>query len=454
MSPPEKPSVPSLGTIFPARPLECAGPPGTVCPVIDEDRFFDFSFNLSHGAVTVAAPYAATLYQDDLSCTSWTPGSGYDCADFADGETYAHVLTNAWGVDGNFNPSSLADGLYQVSVEIEDDAGNARSATEFVSVNNSGTPLTPASAQPDVYVRDNPVDVGAIPSTLGGEPFWTSPDVMVFPKGTPGITADANPGSGQVQAGVTYDVYVRVQNDRCAPVNGIKVQLYSADPSTLNTQDDWIAITPEGAFVGAPSDPDGLDLSALDRGLVGPFEWTPTAAETSANGHRCLLAYIDALSDPIGATLARARVEENNNAAQRNIQVGDLDTAFAIINPQGDAADVGLDFDGSDFPLREPGSLVELTVAYHPAVAAAWSNVSGATYHRNTANHTMVFEFDAKRVSFPAVTLPALTRLPASVELALPSGVEGEHIVHFSESLNGDVRGGMSFSIIGAPIIK
>ena len=185
---------------------------------------------------------------------------------------------------------------------------------------------------------------------------------------------------------------------------------------------------------------------------MGPFEWTPTAAETSSSdGHRCLLAYIDAPSDRLGPTLAA--VKDDNNAAQRNIQVSEAGTAFMIINPQGNAADVGLEFSGYEFPVRDPESLVELTVQYHPSLAAGWSDVPGATYHRDIAHGTMVFEFDAKRVSFPPVTLPALTRLPASVELALPSGVEGEHIVHFAETLDGDVRGGMSFSISGAPII-
>ena len=46
-----------------------------------------------------------------------------------------------------------------------------------------------------------------------------------------------------------------------------------------------------------------------------------------------------------------------------------------------------------------------------------------------------------------AARLPAGLRLPASVDLAVGPATPGTFIVDFSEHVDGEVRGGMSFSV-------
>jgi hypothetical protein len=419
---------------FDRAPILCAGPSrGLSCPtLLSASDFYANSIDTVHGALTMGEPYVGVLFSDPQSQSGYnTPG----------GETYVHLLTNEWGVDGSWDTTAAADGLYQVSVETADHAGNRRAKSLFVLVNNSGTPADPDTTHRDAYVRDNGSDIGAIPSTLGGEPFWVSQDIMVFPAGTP-VDVNSSAGSSQVDAGEIYDVYVRVTNDRCSTVSEIKTRVYSANPAMILDASEFVDIT--AGFVGDVSNPDGLTLGPIEKGLLGPFTWAPTMAEaTSNNGHRCLMALIDSTDDPVGPD--PNAVADDNNIAQRNMQVED--PSFGMGNPDPAAAMIEIEFRCNDFPVADPEALAELSVEYHPLLADAWSTVSGATVVQDQKRLSVRFE--TCNVTLPGVRLPALLKLQAWMRLILPPETTGGFRVDLSERVNGDLRGGMSFMAEG-----
>jgi hypothetical protein len=415
---------------FDRAPIACAGPlRGNTCPTsISEAQFFEASIDRPAGAAHWGEAYASVLYSDALSDSAYSSG-----------ETYAHILTNSWGVDGSWDTTALPDGMYQVSVEAGDHAGNQAARSRFVYVHNSSSPFNKNQVDPDTYVRDNPEDVGALPSTLGGLPFWTSPDIIIVPQGNPAPPLESDfAGIGQVTAGTPYDVYVRVHNDRCTSANQVKAKVYSANPSMIIDQAQWVELT-GGGFVG------NTNVPAAGKALLGPFPWTPTNEEaTSNNGHRCMLAYITSNKDP--HTALPDVVKENNNIAQRNLQVGL--TSFSIFNPELQAASIEVEFNCNTLPIHEPRTIARLNVEHHPALAEAWANVPGTKLHHDTQKNRLSLDFKFCRITLPAAKLPAQIRLPASVDLAVSPTTEGKYTVDFSEHVNGELRGGMSFSVI------
>lgn len=425
-------SAPPIGDTwyrFDRAPLRCAGPDrGLACSThLTQADFFAESIGQSQGGLNVAEPYTPRLFSMPLSQSPYNGPSE---------ETYVHLLTNAWGREGKWDTAAGEDGYYQVSVEAFDQAGNGATRSRFVLVGNKGTPAAP----PEAHVRDNPVDVGALPSTLGGQPFWASPDIFVLPTGSPAPGPEGAPPEVLLEAGVTYDVYLRVSNGGCTPVEGIRAQLYSANPSMINDAASWGAITlPAGSFVTDATHPSGLSLAPGERSVLGPFTWTPTEAEATSNeGHRCLLAKIDAPGDPVGP--ASTPVADDNNVAQRNVQFSD--TSFSMGNPEEKRLNAEISLSCNGFPYATKGALIELSVDYHPALAGAWANAEGV---KVTIGPTINVRFERCRVTLPPALLPGKTKLKAKFKLVPPPNVVGEWRVDLAERLDGVARGGMSF---------
>jgi hypothetical protein len=416
---------------FDRAPLSCAGSlRGTSCPSsVTLEQFFSASIEHSSntGGARWGESYASILYSNTLSNST-----------FNKGETYAHILTNSWGIDGSWDTAAGADGLYQVSVEAGDHAGNLAARSRFVYVHNSATPFDQDIVQPDSYVRDNTSDIGALPSTLGGLPFWTSPDIIILRQGSPVPPIDSDfAGTAQVTYGTPYDVYVRVHNDRCNTNTGVSTKVYSANPSMIIDQNQWVELT-GGSFVGS------VDVPAGGKALLGPFTWIPTEAEAIPNaGHRCMLAYITSAED--SHAVFPDVVKDNNNIAQRNLQVGL--TSFSIYNPELKEAWIEIGFDCNDLPIHERGTIARLNVDYHPLLADGWTNVPGTILDHDQNGNRLRLDLKVCRIKMPAVNLPAQIRLPASVDLAVGSTTEGTFVVDFSEHVNGEQRGGMSFSV-------
>jgi hypothetical protein len=187
---------------------------------------------------------------------------------------------------------------------------NADLQVSNVTATTSGACLGPSL----VYVKDSPQDFGATPSTLGNQVFWESPDIFVVPHGT---VVDVNAVSTEttVTPGTQYDVYVRVHNDLgCAPATGAKTLVYLADPSALSVQ--WSSITGNN-YVGNNMSSTGVTVPAGGQALIGPLTFTAPVAGIG-NGHKCLLAAIEADGEPAPANSTDA--PNSNQVGQRNLE--------------------------------------------------------------------------------------------------------------------------------------
>src|SRR5262249_16004030 len=126
-----------------------------------------------------------------------------------------------------------------------------------------------------------------------------------------------------VTPGNTFDVYVRVNNDfGCKPVTHAKALAYIADPSALSTP--WVSIT-DGQYVGGNSNA-RITLPAGQRALIGPV--TFTAPMVAGDGHKCLLAAIEADGEPGPANTTDPLA--SFQVGQRNIQFSNC--AFPVTN--------------------------------------------------------------------------------------------------------------------------
>lgn len=405
---------------FDRAPLRCAGPlRGTSCPTpLNDFDFFQQSFLQPAGGLHMGEPYVNTLFASSLSSSAYL-GT----------ESYTHLLTNRWGQDRAWYTASGADGWYQVSAIARDADGNSDARSLFVAVDNHGGFTAPS----DVYVRDNVVDVGALPSTLGGYDFWSSPDIFVVPAGATVGIGDTPP-EVRLEPDTAYDVYVRVHNHGCTTVSALRTQVYSANPAMILDSSAWVHITPPGVYVP----PAGITVEPDDSALLGPFSWTPTAEEALSNeGHRCMLVEIDAPSDPLGT----AGVPDNNNFAQRNLQFGR--TRFSYGNPTTKADLFETELSCNGFPLTAPGAKLLLRIAYHPALLSAWANAQDVTVSLD--GNDVLVGFERCNVRLPPVLLPGLTNLPASFDAILPGYAPGAYTVGLGQYAGGQLLGGMSF---------
>jgi hypothetical protein len=417
---------------FSRAPLQCAGAArGLACPTrpaTDTEAlqfFLNQSLRADEGALTVGSltteGYASVLFHTGLSESDKYPTT--------DGEKNYYVLTNSWGQPSSWNAGGQVDGLYRISVEARDQAGNRAANSQLVFVNNNNSL---AQSFRDVYVRDNTVETGALPSTLGGQPFWTSPDLIITQNGVQLTEA-------RVVAGQTYEVYVDVHNPTCGDVNGVSVRLFTADPSMIQNQADWHDFT--GGFSGS------VNVPALQKVRLGPFTYQPTAAEGSQNqGHRCMLGLINSADDPV--RLDETQVAADNNIAQLNLQVDAV--SFSVRNPMAQPAELELEFRCNRFPINTPGAVAEMRIQNHAAVQAAWANANGATVSVDGSD--LVVSYNQCNVRLPPVTLAGGTLLPASVNLVLPPNRSGLFTVDFSQYTNGSLSGGMSFQVEGARV--
>lgn len=412
---------------FSRAPLRCKGPNrGLSCPTRQAteaaalQEFFDHSLRAEDGALNPGSLNGTDFYASVLFNPTLSDSSAFRVTD---GEKHFAVFTNSWGQNGSWDATAAADGLYRVSVETRDEAGNRTANSRLVFVNNDGS--APANFR-DAYIRDNYVETGALPSTIGGQPFWTSPDIV--------ITKDGQTlPEPRVIAGQTYQVYLDVHNPTCGDVRGVKARLFTANPSMIQDSADWVDFS--GGFAGS------VDIPALSSKRLGPFAWTPTVEEAENEGHRCMLALIDSTDDPV--KLGIDQVASDNNIAQLNLQIDQV--RFSIRNPEPQPAEVELEFQCNGFPINTPGAKVEIRVESHPALVAAWSNPYGATV--TTDGTDLVVSYQLCNVRLPPVSLPAGTVLPSSAELVLPANVRGSYTVDFSQYTDGTLSGGVSFNV-------
>jgi hypothetical protein len=152
-----------------------------------------------------------------------------------------------------------------------------------------------------LYIPTNPLDDGTEP-LAAGLPFWVSPAIVIVrPNGTRGDTAEE---------GAVNQVEVTVHNRGGITAVDAYVDAFVADPSTAFTPATAMSIG--GDYVTVPGYSTGAIL----------LPWTPTAADSSGGGHRCLLARVrlvvplDTYRDPTIFDVVGDR-----HVAQRNIHV-------------------------------------------------------------------------------------------------------------------------------------
>ena len=180
---------------------------------------------------------------------------------------------------------------------------------------------------PDVYLRDNVLDTGALPATGS---ISASPDIIVRP------TAVANPqtafgqGSGvensttlgfEVEAGQDNFIYARMKNRGGANANNVTATVYWSEVSTLVTPDMW-------NFIGTTNPenvPQGDTLVVTD-----PITWA--ADDIPAPGHYCFIGILDHAGDPAPPVPPptdwngfRNFIRNQNNVTWRNFNVVDID---------------------------------------------------------------------------------------------------------------------------------
>jgi hypothetical protein len=397
----------------------------------------------------IGGDFDAALYEFDRSDNDHLPTGGANLPAI-------HLLSN--GVtEADASPKDGAwitgeSGRYVVTLEAWDDAGNRNSSSQVVTVNNAGlTAPGTGSGWRNAYLQDSPSDFGQIPSTLGGEPFWASPDIVVVPEGT-SVTPTYPASAAPFVVNKPYDVYLRVHNNGCDAVSNVRGRVFYATPGTTFTDVHCISEAGETAAHCAGNYSSlTTNVAGLGVALLGPFKWTPTQADLdgAASGHRCFLAAID-VSDDAGPSLASVAswdVRQLDNVAQRNVQVSEL--SFAIQNPEPSNLNSRLLIDVGSFPVGTSGASLVLKLgqtAELDPLLASYPKVNGA------------YQIDLRTgmLTLPpsgSWTMPAVSEVPATIDYSLPEG-SGPHTVKITHELGGKVVGGMVFILSGPDIVK
>jgi hypothetical protein len=345
-------------------------------------------------------------------------------------EVYIHNLTNKQGLEGTWDTSAFDNGVYQITVEVEDFAFRRSAKSVFVTVHNATKPFdTNGAGFGDVFVRDRDDDVGAVPSNAGGEPFWQSPDIFVVPHGVP-VTDDSFATQTAVQAGSEYDVWVRVKNSGCREVTNVQAKVRSANPAAINT--NWLNVG-SGAYEGS------VNILPGKSRVVGPFVWKPTPEEATGDGHRCLLANIRATGDEL-ASSAEFDAPGSNNVAQRNMRVTGCD--FQIPNPATQNTQLALKLTTSAAVERDD-TKIELVGPLIPSWYAAWQNTPGVVLSNDGTR--MRVRMRIRDVTLPAVAILAGANYDFSFDISLPQG-ESQQSVSIEASWLGNKSGFSCFA--------
>lgn len=304
----------------------------------------------------------------------------------------------------------------------------------------SGSPFS------DIWLADSDTDIGAVPSNVGGQPYWESPDILVVAKATDtGSAPDPSKRVDQLIAGQAYHVWVQVHYGLCNSISGVKVALASANPSTFNSESSWKWITtPSATFVGTSGYPNGVSLPpGTAKQWVGPFDWIPGADEIGTDGHRCLLAGITSDKDATNIS-DMTNVPGHNNIAQRNIQIGKDMAAFKFMNPFSTSSQVALRLSSPDMTTA-----YKMTVDYDASFEAAWTGTADVGLAHVGAD--LILTVGANDVGLPAVTLPGYAE--KSITLSA-DGAEGSTItIRMTENVNGSDVGGVTMVYTVPPIV-
>jgi serine protease len=269
-------------------------------------------------------------------------------------------------------------------------AGNIGVMPDLRAVITSGLGLVP-----DIYLRDNIGDTGAVP--IAG-PISASPDVIVRPSTVADGTVAFGQGSGtENDAGLGFEaeggqdnfIYVRMKNRGMTNAAGATATVYWSEVSTLVTPDMWNLI---GA--SAPIDvPQGDTLVVAD-----PITWA--AAEIPGTGHYCFVAMVSHPQDPAPPLppgpptfdwdAFRAYIQNQNNVTWRNFNVVD-----ELPDPSADPAPMPFIIAGT--PKGDRDRVFDLEIVQQlPPRAELWLEVPLALAGQLTPSPWWKTEIDRK----------------------------------------------------------
>jgi hypothetical protein len=306
-------------------------------------------------AATSAAPHTRLAYATHglrIDCYGWGENVA-TCSSDAAGATNLYTL----GFNGTSSASPIVagaalcvQGAYQAATGhrlsprqmrqiLSDPAHNtppAASETTAMGVmpNLRGIIDGVLGLVPDVYLRDNLSDTGAVHS---GAISW-SPDIIVRQAAVGNSQAAFGEGSGtenddtlsdEVKGGQDNFVYVRCRNRGSAAAANVSAQVFWSPPATLVTPDLW---TPVGAgSVALPSVPAG-NMLTCSPALTWP------EASLPPTGHYCFVALLgsdgDAAPQPadfMNFDNYRTFIRNNNNVTWRNFNVIDADPSLGAV---------------------------------------------------------------------------------------------------------------------------
>lgn len=266
-----------------------------------------------------------------------------------------------------------------------------------------------------VYVRDNPDDTGAVPSNLGGQAFWESPDLFVVPAGAT-VDPAATPSETVVQPGQPYDFWVRVNNDYgCNDVSEVKARVNVADPTALSVDWDQGQVTGNQYLGdlqadGTTKNTGGITVKAGQRALVGPFHWlAPTT--NLGDSHKCALASI--VTPGESAPDKPTDAPDSPQVAQRNLQL--TECAFPLTNGTTSDGKLSLTLTVSSGVTPDLSNVGMTFQDPSGEWGATWVVGAGAAY---TVTHDAAAGTTTVQLGQPSIKLPPVTLLAGQTETA------------------------------------
>jgi hypothetical protein len=298
---------------------------------------------------------------------------------------------------------------------------NTDLAVTSLTATTTGGCLGPSHA----YVKDSVNDFGATPSTLGNAVFWESPDIFLVPHGAP-VTLNAVSTETTITPGGQFDIYVRVHNDLgCSDVDNVRALVYLADPAALSIQ--WSPVT-NGQYVGNNGSTTGVTAPANGEALIGPLTFTaPTTG--LGNGHRCILAAIQANGEPAPANNSDA--PDSNQVAQRNMQfVAPCEFPLTNATTQNGSAQITLTDTPNTGAAPSLTALPDIEASFDDSDSSwfnAWTSQTGngSTFKVTHSGTTTTVRLGAFSVAMNAVPLAAGQTRNATAVINLPSGSGG-----------------------------
>jgi hypothetical protein len=295
---------------------------------------------------------------------------------------------------------------------------NTDLAVTSMTATTTGGCLGPSHA----YVKDSVSDFGATPSTLGNQVFWESPDIFLVPHGAP-VTLDAISTETTITPGGQFDIYVRVHNDLgCSDVDDVKALVYLADPAALSIQ--WSPVT-NGQYVGNNGSTTGVTAPANGEALIGPLTFTaPTTG--LGNGHRCILAAIQANGEPAPANNSDA--PDSNQVAQRNMQfVAPCEFPLTNATTQNGSAQITLTDTPNTGAAPSLTALPDIEASFDDSDSSwfnAWTSQTGngSTFKVTHSGTTTTVRLGVFSVALNSVPLAAGQTRNSTATINLPAG--------------------------------